>query len=48
MFDYLHRVHNDKGLELCGREGTGNVYTWNFKTKASGCTAAYGKVLARL
>ena len=23
IFDYLVRVHNDKGLELCGREGTG-------------------------
>ena len=22
IFDYLIRVHNDKGLELCGREGT--------------------------
>ena len=22
IFDYLVRVHNDKGLELCGREGT--------------------------
>ena len=24
VFDYLVRVHNDKGLELCGREGTGD------------------------
>ena len=24
IFDYLVRVHNDKGLELCGREGTVN------------------------
>ena len=23
IFDYLVHVHNDKGLELCGREGTG-------------------------
>ena len=23
IFDYLVRVHNDKGLELCGREGLG-------------------------
>ena len=23
IFDYLVRVHNDQGLELCGREGTG-------------------------
>ena len=29
-------------------EGTGKVYNWNFKTKASGYTAAYSKVLARL
>ena len=48
IFDYLVRVHNDKGLELCGREGTGKVQNWNFKTKASGCTAAYSKVPARL
>ena len=25
IFDYLVRVHNDKGLELCGREGIGKV-----------------------
>ena len=25
IFDYLARVHNDKGLELCGREGTGKI-----------------------
>ena len=25
IFDYLVRVHNDKGLELCGREGTVKV-----------------------
>ena len=25
IFDYLVRVHNDKGLELCGREGTGKT-----------------------
>ena len=23
LFDYLVQVHNDKRLELCGREGTG-------------------------
>ena len=23
IFDHLVRVHNNKGLELCGREGTG-------------------------
>ena len=23
IFDYLVRVHNDQGLKLCGREGTG-------------------------
>ena len=23
LFDYLVRVHNDKGLELCGWEGSG-------------------------
>ena len=48
IFDYLVRVHNEQRLELCGREGTGKVYNWNFKTKASGSTAAYSKVLARL
>ena len=26
-FDYLVRVHNDKGLDLCGREGTSE---WTF------------------
>ena len=25
IFDYLVRVHNDKGLELCRREGTDKV-----------------------
>ena len=25
IFGYLVCVHNDKGLELCGREGTGKV-----------------------
>ena len=48
IFDYLVRVHNDERLELCGWEGTGKVYNWNFKTKASGCTAACSKVLARI
>ena len=24
IFDYLVRVHNDKGLELCGQKGTGD------------------------
>ena len=27
IFDYLVRVHNDKGLELCGREGSSK---WTF------------------
>ena len=48
IFDSLVRVHNNKRLELCRHEGTSKVYNWNFKTKASGCTAAYSKVLARL
>ena len=25
IFDYLVRVHNDKGLELCRRKGTGKI-----------------------
>ena len=48
IFDYLVRVHNDKGLELCEREGTGKVQNCNFKTKTLGCKAAYNKVLAQL
>ena len=33
IFDYLVRVHNDKGLELCGRECTGDEPSFPSPTK---------------